>query len=299
MWRRNEKLKDVFNDMLILARKNPLRIDPTRTTIIRRQFMAEMTRRFKKIRRAIWILVAQDDVFALSPRAFITMESQAWRFRTDASKVTSYRDWLRQQTDANLLSVDARGDPWTAKYVESSYKKGIQRAYVDVNKMRPDFYKDTQSQFLQDAFHAPEMLSKLELLSTRTFEELRGVTAVMSQQMSRTLATGLAQGRGPVTVARQLVKDLDGITKRRALVIARTEIIHAHAEGQLDSFDKLGIEKIGVMAEWSTAGDSVVCERCHGMEGEVMTVAEARGMIPLHPNCRCAWKPTEEKRKAP
>lgn len=228
----------------------------------------------------------------------VTMEAQAWRFRTDASKVTSYRDWLRQQTDAGLLSVDVRGDPWTAKYVESSYKKGIQRAYVDVNKTRPDFYEGTQSQFLQSAFHAPEMLSKLELLNTRTFEELKGVTAAMSQQMSRTLAIGLAQGQGPVTIARQLVKDLDKITKTRALVIARTEIIHAHAEGQLDSFDRLGIEKIGVMAEWSSAGDSVVCERCDGMEGETMTVAEARGMIPLHPNCRCAWKPTEEKKKA-
>ncbi len=265
--------------------------------MIRRRFVAEMTRRFKKISRELWKLVVQDDVFGLSPRILVMQEAQAWRFHTDAQKVTAYHNWLQRQVNAGILNVDIRGDPWTAKYVDSSYKKGIQRAYVDVNKMRPDFYEGTQSQFLQEAFHAPETLSKLALLNTRTYEELRGVTAAMSQQMSRTLATGIAQGRGPVTIARQLTKDVQGITRKRANVIARTEVIHAHAEGQLDSFERLGIKEIGVTVEWSTAGDDRVCERCSSMEGETYAPDEAHGLIPLHPNCRCAWKPVEKKKK--
>ena len=49
------------------------------------------------------------------------------------------------------------------------------------------------------------------------------------------------------------------------------------------------------MAEWTTAGDERVCPECGGWEGIKMTIEEARGMIPLHPNCRCDWLPATKK----
>ena len=33
------------------------------------------------------------------------------------------------------------------------------------------------------------------------------------------------------------------------------------------------------------------CGMCASMEGEIMKVEEARGLIPRHPSCRCAWVP--------
>lgn len=35
--------------------------------------------------------------------------------------------------------------------------------------------------------------------------------------------------------------------------------IRAHAEGQLDALEQMGVEEVGVMVEWSTAGDDRVC----------------------------------------
>jgi len=77
-------------------------------------------------------------------------------------------------------------------------------------------------------------------------------------------------------------------------------LIVAHAEGQLDSFEDLNVEEVGVMAEWSTVGDDRVCELCEDLEGAIMTIDEARGLIPRHPNCRCAWIPANvgERSKA-
>jgi SPP1 gp7 family putative phage head morphogenesis protein len=278
---------------------NLLKRDPTRTTMLRKKFVGEMNKRFRALRGAVNKLVVTDDVFGLKLSTPFTtnIEAQAWRFRTDSQKLNSFNSWFKGQVDEGILTVTGpKATPWTSGYVESAYKKGVLRAYTDTRAEalaeNLDFYEGTKAQFLQDAFGGPEAISKMALLNTRVFEELKGISAAMSQQMSRVLADGIAQGQNPVEIARTLNKTITGITRKRARVLARTEVIHAHAEGQLDSFERLGIEEVGVMVEWSTAGDDRVCPKCEAIEGEIMTVAEARGQIPLHPNCRCAWVPS-------
>lgn len=65
----------------------------------------------------------------------------------------------------------------------------------------------------------------------------------------------------------------------------------AYAEGALNSYEEMGIEGVEVEAEFATAGDDVVCPECEELEGKVYSIEEARGVIPVHPNCRCAWIP--------
>jgi 2'-5' RNA ligase len=67
--------------------------------------------------------------------------------------------------------------------------------------------------------------------------------------------------------------------------------IRAHAEGQLDSLKSLGVQQVGVSVEWSTAEDEDVCELCSDMDGVVLDIDEARGLIPRHVSCRCSWAP--------
>lgn len=289
-----------------------LRYDPTRTTTLRRQYMAEMRRRFYKVRKLVNDAIGKLDALGLRENEPLNLQQQllsnqlparqAWRFQTDSQKLASFQGWLQEQIDAEVLSVDAAGKPWTAKYVDSAYRKGVIRSYGEAHKEAmaesPEFYRGKRQQFLESSFAQGERLSKLQFLATRSFEELRGITSVMAQQMNRILADGLAQGLGPATIARNLSKNITGITRQRALVLARTEIIAAHAEGQLDGFEELQVEKVQVMAEWSTAGDDLVCELCLPLEGAIMTVREARGMIPRHPNCRCAWMPANVGERA-
>lgn len=280
---------------------NPLKADPTRTTTLRHAFVVEMRRRFRRLRDRVWEVIVELDVLGLEEPQPLTLRlnallpRQAFRFTTDDKKLEEFNKWFKGQVDQDILQVSATGEPWTAKYVDSAYKKGAFRAYADVHKEalaeKQDVYVGTREQFLQSAFNQPERLSKIRMLATRSFEELKGVSAAMGQQMNRILADGLSQGIGPRELGRRMDKAIDGLTRTRAVTIARTEIIQAHAEGQLDSFEDLGVQEVGVMAEWSTAGDDRVCDMCVELEGEVMTVEEARGLIPRHPNCRCAWIP--------
>ena len=286
---------------------NQLKKDPTRTTTLQRRFMADMTRRFKKLSKNIQELVVDDDAFGLDNTGIIQLNqqipNQAWRFQSDAQKIRSYRRWLKNQVDALILTPigGLQDKPWTAPYIESAYKKGAIRAYTDLRAEdlanAPTIFQGGKAEFIRTAFSQPVLASKIELLYTRAFTELEGVTAAMDQQMSRILAEGLSQGRGIRVIARSLRDNVIKMNNTRALVIARTEIVRAHAEGQLDAFEILGVKEVGILAEWITAGDERVCPECDALEGVVMTIDEARGLIPRHPNCRCAWIPADKDRR--
>jgi len=279
-------------------KNNPARFDPTRTTMLRTAFAAELTRRLKALAREIYKLVVEEDAFGLSqPVANVGR----WQFATNDQKLDEFNRWLQTQIDSKVIALRGGSDIFSAKYVDSAYRKGLVNAFIAVKKKDmikdPDYYKKSQAEFLTTAFAAPETVSKVKLLATRSYEDLKGMTNTMATQMSRTLADGLIHGRGAMAIARDLSKRVD-ISIGRARTIARTEIIFAHAQGQLDAFTELGVEEVGVMAEWSTAGDDRVCPQCEELEGVVMTVEEAQGLIPRHPNCRCTWIPANVNEKA-
>lgn len=282
--------------------RNPLRKDPTRTVMVRRQMQAEVKRRFAKLKKAIWDFIVTKDALGLDQQTTqlkINVGKREYQFHTDANKLKAFNAWLEQQIEADVFSLAGDGaditKPWTFKYIESAYKRGMLNAWTSAKQGQlfdQEGFKDqSQEQFLRSSFGAPETISKVELLATRSFEGMKGLTSTMKSQMNRTLAQAIADGQGAVATGRQLVKDVDGLSKGRGLMIARTELIHAHSEGQLDAFEALGIEDVGLEAEWSTAGDDRVCPQCSAMEGRKFKIKNARGMIPLHPNCRCAWIP--------
>lgn len=240
-------------------------------------------------------LIIGEDAFGL-----VVNQDQRWRFRTDTEKVEEFRGWIESQLKTDVLGDDKlTSDDWWQKYVEEGYRKGTGRAFDDTKKPAlsadeqksvSDFYRGTKEEFLRSSFARPESVEKIKLLAGRVLTDLKGVTGYMAQQMVRELTDGLARGENPRTIARRMVKSL-GIAKNRALTIARTEIVRAHAEGQLDGLERLGVTEVGVMVEWVTAGDSRVCELCQPLSGVVLKISEARGSIPRHANCRCAWVP--------
>lgn len=230
--------------------------------------------------------------------------NQRWAGLTDPRKVQEFQRWLATQIQTDIIEEEEEtlDQAYWQKYVEEGYRKGAGRAFDDTRKVAlssdasgvSDFYRGTREEFLRSAFAQPVAIEKVQLLTSRVFTDLKGVTEAMSVQMARALADGLVQGDNPRKIARDMVgpgSPLEKIGKRRAQLIARTEIIRAHAEGQLDAFENLGVENVGVAAEWSTAGDDRVCPLCQPLEGTVMPVKEARGLLPRHVQCRCAWIP--------
>jgi SPP1 gp7 family putative phage head morphogenesis protein len=265
-----------------------LRRDPTRTGQIRRKFLASMKRRFGDLIKAIIQVVEKEDGFGLTPNVPNMTFNARFTFDSNPQKVAEFQLWLKEQVDAGILEVGTGVDanqPWTSEFIGSSYKKAQARAYVDMQKGMSEKRKKE----LLQTFGVATDRQRMELLYTRTFDGLKGISADMSAQISRILTDGLAHGLGPRELARKLVKAVSGIEKVRARRLARTEIIHAYAEGQLDAMEAAGITHVEPMVEWVTAIGA--CEQCGGMHAVVLTIKEARSLIPRHPNCRCAWLP--------
>jgi len=219
-----------------------------------------------------------------------------FQFLTTEEKIKSFRTWLGlQMTDLFMLGDTAENfpDAFWHRYIRDGYEKGAGRAFDDANVQKRKLFTDlplagfsgTREEFLRASFAHPVSLEKLKLLAGRVFTELQGITSGMDVLLTRTLTDGLVQGKSPHTLARDILKDVAGIEKKRAKVLARTEVIRAHAEGQLDVLGRLGVEQVGAMVEWSTAGDGRVCPKCRPLDGIVLTLREARGLLPRHPNC--------------
>jgi len=261
-----------------------------------------MARRFRWLQNEITQWIEHDDELGLapvaSPRRSLVKNARGYAFATDSEKLGAFQQWLKEKVDKGILGVVDGTDPkkpWTSEFVVRGWQKGIGHGFDQVNKAANAaggaFYAGGKSAFLKSSFGQPEQMDKAKLLATRSYESLKGITADMAGKLNRILSEGISQGKSPRDVARTITKEVEGISRNRAERLARTEIIYAHAEGQLDAFEKLGVEEVGVQAEFLTTGDGRVCAKCREWEGTILTIEEARGLIPLHPSCRCAWIP--------
>ena len=162
---------------------------------------------------------------------------------------------------------------------------------------------------IEAAFNQPFHLDRVGLLYSRTFNELKGITTAMDQQISRVLSQAMADGKHPREMARLLTRTISGPVgdlgltdtlgrfipaERRAKIMARTETIRAHHQATVQEYRNWSVEGVKVKAEWQTAGDNRVCLECLDMEiGGPYTLDQIQNMIPRHPQCRCVALPKD------
>ncbi len=298
------------------------RYDPTRTTALRNAFTKQMESRFDELIRVIRYAIVEADCFGLKKDTLLSQQltppsRQAYAFLRDPAKVETFMRWLREQVDRGILQLGTLQQigvgieqAWTNMYIFDSYKRGVIRARYDLRKAGINI-PDDQFGGIEAALGLPMHVDRVGLLFTRVFADLKGITVAMDTMISRVLTQGMIDGDGPALIARKLVAVIngDGVDKlglrdslgrfiparTRAKILARTEVIRAHAEAQLQEFRNWGIEGVSALAEFSTAKDDRVCPICESLEGKIYTLDEASGIIPVHPQCRCCWLPYIEE----
>ena len=294
------------------------KIDPTMTTSLRNLFARDMNKRFLELTATILLSVDKRDCFGLKTKVqALQSEPLGYRqfaFLRNPEKVEAFMAWLQEQVDKGLLKVAefqqigrAIESVWTNMYIYDSYKRGVLRARSEMKQAGLPIPSLDESGGIEGIMNTPFHMDRVGLLFTRTFTELKNITSAMGLQISKVLSQGLIDGDGARLIARKLIATINGdgidrlgITdtlgrfipaKRRAEMLARTEIIRAHAEAQLQEFKNWGVIGVNTKAEWVTTNDDRVCPKCGAMEGKIFTLEEASGKIPFHPFCRCCWLP--------
>lgn len=258
--------------------------DPTRTTTLRRRYASKLRGAFADINTALRQGVVQNDAFGLRGDA-LAEAPRDFTFDTDDKKVKAFDRWLKRQQRRDVLSIISRDEN---QYVRTAYSSGLSHAQRELLKAGID----ADMADVEAAFNLPVHRDALQLLYTRNYQQLEGITNAVAQQINQELTQAFAAGENPRDVAERLTDRVDTVGKTRATTLARTETINAHSTATLNRYERAGIDEVGGKAEWSAAMDA--CDQCAALHGDTYPINEARGLLPAHPNCRCAWIPVTQ-----
>lgn len=304
--------------------KDQYNADPTRTTALRNAFANDMKRRFTKLERVIKESIVDNDCFGLKKQTFVAYEDPkaaavgAFIFARSDKKLAEFIKWLERQIELGLITVKELEQIgtgieafWTNKYIYDSYKRGVIRARQEMIRMGMQIPSIEQSGGIENVMGTPFHMDRVGVLYTRVYTDLKGITSAMDSIISRILAQGMADGDGPILLARKILSAINGVNagtlgitdsigrfipaKRRAEMLARTEMIRAHHLANIQEYRNWGLEGVVVKGEFRTAGDDRVCPACAALEGKIFTLDEIEPLIPLHPQCRCMALPYVEE----
>lgn len=272
-----------------------LNLDPTRSIVERRAFQRQTRKAFVRLRHAIESLLVVEDALGLR-----LTTNKRWAFKTQDEKVAEFEKWLKGQVRKELVS-EAEADR-IRRYVKRGFDKGANRAFNDVRrgvgrgtksrrvldaKRAGEWDEGAREQFLRTTLSRATAIEKLRTLQASALSEVRGLTDDLVNKGRRIVVDALVKNQSPRELAERL-KSVLRVSEGRARTIANTEFVRAHAEGQLQAMEELGVESVGVAVEWDTVKGA--CPACAPLDGIVLKPSEARGMIPRHPNCKCAFK---------
>lgn len=235
-------------------------------------------------------------------------------------KLDHFTQWYQEVCESIFLSGG-----WFMPSVVEAYKRGLGRVYDSVLGSIPYSYpQNTPKDVLERQKQVfvervltqnslPDTLPAMPTINTLTLNKwlvkdsygkfmskkmlhrseviqhyLKDVSVRESQKIAKEIITGVEKNYSPKTVANRIRKILD-VSKVEALRIARTELVRAQADAQLEALAALGETEVVAQVEYHTATDMKVCPKCAKLGKKVYTLEEAKGIIPVHPNCRCAW----------
>ena len=131
-------------------------------------------------------------------------------------------------------------------------------------------------------------------LTTYNFNLVTNLNTELREGIREVIFNAVASGDGYQVTMRNLMElPLSPINnnisvRTRAEMIARTEHARAVNTGTLQAYVNYGVTEVEII----TAQDNLVCDDCiDAEENNPHSIQEAQSLLPMHPNCRCAYSP--------
>ncbi len=175
---------------------------------------------------------------------------------------------------------------------EATFEEG--RANEDCQKMMMPLIAGVFESALDDAMTGQKSITKQEgLLNERAWAWIKArslmlakmVNGTTKEQIRKALEEGFRNGESIDELVKRITAYYGQNYKVRAQMVARTETIAASAQGTLEGYQELGVQKV----EFYCAIDERVCPECESLHNKVYPIIESLGVIPIHVQCRCVW----------
>ena len=140
----------------------------------------------------------------------------------------------------------------------------------------------------------------LEFLQDHTFDNIKGMTEEIANDLKAELSRGIINGEG-ITKLKERVEKVFNVGKNRADMIARTETNRAENNGKLLAMKASGLE---YDKKWSSVADDRTSDICKRLDGQVVAIDEDfkdskfEGQSPpAHVDCRSTIIFIEKEKK--
>lgn len=200
--------------------------DPTGIDSLERQAMAAMRVRLRKIKKAY------TDALDRIPVSLAINAKYAYRL--DPAILTSVLSGAGATVEALLLEGGRENLWFFQQYVKVAYARGTSQEHANLKNQSPVYQAARKN--AAEVIAQPAYLNRIALIAAREYEEMEGLSATVKKEMGKILVDGLARGRNPREIGKDLTRQL-GIEESRANRIARSEVTTALRRARWDEHD--------------------------------------------------------------
>ncbi|AXF52977.1 MAG: hypothetical protein [Caudoviricetes sp.] len=240
----------------------------------------------RRIKQCVKLYV---DVIDRFPRQVIQVNAERYVYQLDQGVLKSLLESIGWLVDEIMQEG---GEPnlwfWT-DFVKPAYERGTAKAIKNIARQSPAYRAERAT--LADVITLEPYQRRLILLRAREFEEMKHLTSSIKADMARILTDGMARGRNPLDIARNLQEQTE-IEDYRARRIARTEINTALRRARWDEFQDAQQEYGLNMKVMHISALGPTTRRTHAARhGNLYTVEQSRDWFAQGStsiNCRCS-----------
>lgn len=289
--------------------------DPTGTAAIRKSFTAAMDKRWNTLRQLVIEAITSPDIDILK-LVQPTVNSIA------VAHSVTFSSWLSEAIRRVILSDNG----WMNTHIDHAVFKARQRAAKlagvsiwDKHGARSTVVENHSRLLARSELKGIAAVVEQQCVREATLGVLSNKRPAYIARMVAQRVNAIGKTRGRMLVSWIIIKAFSnetlaafeeaGITKvgsipEKVRKVLATDAASSDKRGEKSKAKKQKKRRKAkrakpLLVEWLTAGDDKVCDECQDASDDgPYTLDEARDMMPLHPNCRCAWVPADDARFA-
>lgn len=183
-----------------------------------------------------------------------------------------------------LVMRAINGEPIVIGQAELAYQQSTAASVASLAAQTEAFRRTVEETLISAPYR-----TRVALVRSRVFEEMRGFTDQTRTDLARTFADGMARGQSPREIART-VRDRIGVAQSRAERIARTEINVAHRRAVWEEDAQANADGIRTRLLWVSALSPTTRASHASRHGRVYRRAEVQEFYARDGNainCKC------------